>query len=226
MSDRKEILTELLTVSPAIADIPFKPVFAVPAGYFDDFPSKMVEMIKKQEKSGVMAELESISPLLASIDRKNPFTVPDGYFSTLEKDLGSALVFEKQVGDLGSENGKPVQKPLGKVVKFGQPGRLRVLYAAASIVALLGFFTWFFAMNNDAATGTTVAININSELPKLSATEMANYLETAPEELNVEPLSLAGVEEADLDEIMNEINEAELQQFINENPVLLEKNMN
>ena len=226
MSDRKEISTELLTISPALADIPFQPVFAVPAGYFDDFPSKMLEMIKKEEKSGVLAELESISPLLASLDRKNPFTVPDGYFSALEKDLGSAMVFEKLVDDQVPEIGKPAQQPLAKVVKLGQPNRLRVLYAAASIVALLGFFTWFFVVNNSSSSEGKVAVNIYSELPKLSATEMANYLETAPVDLNLEPLSLAGVEEADLDEIMKEINEAELQQFINENPVLLEKNMN
>jgi hypothetical protein len=226
MSDRKEISTELLTISPALADIPFQPVFAVPAGYFDDFPLKMVEMIKKEEKSGVLAELETISPLLASLDRKNPFTVPDGYFSALEKDLGSAMVSQKLVDEQAPEIGNPTQHPLAKVVKLGQPGRLRVLYAAASIVALLGFFTWFFVVNNSSPTEGKFAVNIYSELPKLSATEMANYLETAPVELNLEPLSLAGVEEADLDEIMKEINEAELQQFINENPVLLEKNMN
>jgi hypothetical protein len=75
-------------------------------------------------------------------------------------------------------------------------------------VVLLGVFTWFFKMNNEPAPGSTVAVNISSELPKVSATEMANYLESIPEELNLEPISLAGVEEADLNEIMNEINEA------------------
>jgi hypothetical protein len=222
MSDRKEILTELLTISPTLAEVPFKPVFAVPAGYFDDFPSKMVKMIKKEEKSEVFAELESISPFLASLDRKNPFTVPEGYFTTLEKGLGSALSESKGL----PENENPVQKQQAKVVKFSHPGRLRILYAAASIVAILGIFTWFFAMNNDAANGPTATVNINSELPKVSANEMASYLELIPEDPDVEPISLAGVEEADLNEIMDEINEAELQQFINENPGLQENNMN
>jgi len=222
MSDRKEILTELLTISPTLAEVPFKPVFAVPAGYFDDFPSKMVEMIKKEEESGVVAELESISPLLASLDRKNPFTVPEGYFTTLEKNLGSVMTEAKDLSGIE----KPAQKEQAKVVRFSQPGRLRILYAAASIVAILGIFTWFFAMNNNVATGPTAIVNINTELPKVSANEMASYLESVPEDLDLEPISLAGVEEADLNAIMDQINEAELQQFINENPGLQENNMN
>ena len=222
MSDRKEILTELLTISPTLAEVPFKPVFAVPAGYFDDFPSKMVEMIQKEEELGLVAELESISPFLASLDRKNPFTVPEGYFSTLEKDLGSLPTEGKNV----SEKEIPVQQKQAKVIKLSQPGRLRILYAAASIVAILGILTWFFAMNNDPGTGPVATVNVNAELPQVSDNEMASYLESVPEELDLEPISLAGVEEADLDEIMDGINEAELQQFINENPVLQENNMN
>jgi hypothetical protein len=132
---------------------------------------------------------------------------------------------EKQLSAARPENENPAPKQPGKVINFGA-GRLRVLYAAASIVALLGFFTWFFVMNNRPGTGPTAAVNINSELPKVSANEMAIYLESVPEDLNLEPISLAGVEEADLDEIMNEINESELQQFINENPGLQENNMN
>jgi hypothetical protein len=225
MPDRKEILTELSTISPALADIPLTPVFTVPTGYFEDFSSKMVEMIKKQENSGVKDELETISPLLASIERKNPFSVPEGYFDALEKDLKSGWMLDRPVG-ASSEKEELTERPMAKVIPIRRTGNLRILYAAAGIVALLGLFTWFFALDNNPETGGTAAVNINSELPKVSAKEMATYLETLPEDLNLEPLSLAGVEEADLNEIMNEINESELQQFINENPGLLEKNMN
>jgi hypothetical protein len=135
--------------------------------------------------------------------------------------MESTRISEKQPDGEKTTPGQPA-----RVVQFGYSRRMRVMFAAASVLALVGFFTWFFVMNNNTVSGPATAININSELPKVSATEMANYLESIPDDPDIEPISLAGVEEADLDEIMNGINEAELQQFINENPGLLEENMN
>jgi hypothetical protein len=211
MPDRKEILSELSIISNTVAELPLKPVFTVPEGYFDQFPEKLMKTIREEDKSDVRSELEQISPLLASLERKTPFSVPDGYFSQLEHDL----MPEKE-------------HSVAKVVEMHRPGKLRVMFAAAAVTAILGIFTWFYLMNdgNETALPETVAVNLNSELPQVSETEISRYLATTPENIQVEPLSLAGVEETDLDEIMNEINENELQQFINENPAFKIENMN
>jgi hypothetical protein len=211
MPDRKEILSELSIISNTVAELPFKPVFTVPEGYFDQFPEKLMKMIREDDKSDAKSELELISPLLASMERKMPFSVPDGYFSQLEQDL----MPEKE-------------QSTAKLVEMYRPGRIRVWYAAAAVTAILGLFTWLYLVNNGNVTGQpeTVAVNLNSELPQVSESEISRYLATIPENIQVEPLSLAGVEEADFDEIMNEINENELQQFINENPAFKIDNMN
>ncbi|HEX5667168.1 MAG TPA: hypothetical protein VFX73_00125 [Chitinophagaceae bacterium] len=211
MTDRKEISSELSAISNTVAELPFKPVFTVPEGYFHEFPEKLMKMIREEENSDVRSELEQISPLLASLERKTPFTVPDGYFSQLEHDL------------LPEKEHIPA-----KVVEMYRPGRLRVWYSAAAVTAILGLFTWFYLANNGNETvqPETVAVNLNAELPQVSETEINSYLATIPENIQVEPLSLAGVEEADFDEILNEINENELQQFINENPAFKIDNMN
>lgn len=213
MSDRKNILLELSSISPTVAELPFKPVFTVPERYFLEFPDKLMKMIRETEGTDLKSELEQISPLLASLERKTPFSVPDGYFSQFERDLMPNM---------------ELKLPPTKVVHMYRPGKLRLLYAAAAITAILGFFTWFYLINNENETvqPETLAVNVNTELPKVSENEINNYLSTIPENILVEPLSLAGVEEADFEEIMDQINENELQQFINENPALKLENMN
>lgn len=209
MSTSKDIFSELNAISPAVAEIKALPVFTVPEGYFDDFPSKMMELVKKNDRSELDAELESISPFLAGLEKKNPFTVPEGYFSSVKVPM------------------EVLEPKTAKIVSFNSRARFRTLMAAASIVAVLGVGIWLFQMNpKPAAKINDTTLNINSELPKLSANEITNYLDSLPEEINLDPISLAGVEEIDLDKVMENINEAELEQFIKENPGFTEKNMN
>lgn len=209
MSTSKDIFSELKNISPAVAEIPALPVFTVPEGYFDQFPSKMMDLVKKNDRSEVEAELESISPVLAGLEKKNPFTIPEGYFS-------STVI---PIPDL--------EPKTAKLVGFNPRPRFRTLMAAASIIGVLGLGTWLFLMTQPSETRINDStLNINSELPKLSANEMTNYLDSLPEEINLEPISLAGVEDIDLDKVMENINESELEQFIKENPGFTEKNMN
>ncbi len=207
MSTRKDISSELSDISKTVAELPFKPVFTVPDGYFDEFPLKMMEKIRETEDLDVDSELEMISPLLASLNRKTPFTVPEGYFSQLEPQMEQAPA---------------------KVVVMHKTSRLRIWWAAAAITAVLGFFSWFYIINsnNNSEGLKAVSFSISAELPTLSETEISSYLEATPEPIQIEPISLAGVQEADLDAIMNEISESELQQFINENPTFQIENMN
>ncbi|HLO82060.1 MAG TPA: hypothetical protein VK166_13925 [Chitinophagaceae bacterium] len=209
MSAREEISSELSKISKTVAELPLMPVFTVPEGYFDGFPAKLLEKIRKTEELDVVSELEQISPLLASISRKTPFSVPDGYFSQLEQLL-------------------PQNEQLpAKVVTMLQPAKLRIWWAAAAVTAILGFFAWFYIINNNRiGIDGPALVNVNAELPKISETEINSYLATTPEPIQIEPLSLAGVQEADFDAIMNDITESELQQFINENPTLQIENMN
>jgi hypothetical protein len=211
MSAREEISSELLIISKTVAELPFKPVFTVPDGYFDGFPAKMMEIIRETEELDVVPELEKISPLLASISRKTPFSVPDGYFSNLEQELLP-----------------PKDQAPARVITMLQPATGRIWWAAAAVIAILGFFTWFYIINNnnDVENAGSALININAELPNISESEINSYLATTPEPIQIEPLSLAGVHEADFDAIMNDINESELQQFINDNPTLQIENMN
>jgi hypothetical protein len=110
---------------------------------------------------------------------------------------------------------------------MAQPINPRIWWAAAAVIAILGFFTWFYTVNNNDVENAGLAqVNIKTELPNISESEINSFLATTPEPIQIEPLSLAGVQEADFDAIMNDINESELQQFINDNPTLQIENMN
>ena len=69
MNNRQDILNELSQISPAVAGIPFRNVFAVPDGYFEQLPQALLLNTKAE------AGLE--------ITNSNVFAVPDEYFEGL-----------------------------------------------------------------------------------------------------------------------------------------------
>ncbi len=208
MLDRIHIINELNTLSPVVAKLPFSPVFTVPEGYFTQFPEKLMQKIKKQGDSEVVSELEEISPLLASLQRKTPFSVPDGYFS----DFSSTLYPESEI-------------QTAPVISMVRAKRMKIFYAAAAIAAIVGLSSLFFAMNDHKPT-IQDQVNVVAELPKLDVSEMNLYLQSSPEFVQAEPLSLAGLEDIDFEGVINDLNDEELKQFVNENPSLHIENMN
>lgn len=70
MSNRNQIQDELLSISPAVAEIPFVNVFSVPEGYFNTF------------SANILAALPVNEPFLNTIP-KQPFSIPENYFDNL-----------------------------------------------------------------------------------------------------------------------------------------------
>jgi hypothetical protein len=106
-----EILNELRSISPDLAEMEKVNVFSVPEGYFidldkkiattiflqqdekntfqkvpegyfDSFSSNIISRIKEEEESAD-SEMKSISPALHYIKDEKIFTVPEGYFDDL-----------------------------------------------------------------------------------------------------------------------------------------------
>jgi len=103
----KNILIELLELSPAVAAIPKLNVFSVPEGYFESLPAFLLLQLHQSENdikttaavpegyfddlaSNIMARIKKEtaseaeqSLILNNIGNKNIFTVPEGYFDGL-----------------------------------------------------------------------------------------------------------------------------------------------
>jgi hypothetical protein len=84
MQKNENILNELGTISPHIAALDFSTPFTVPEGYFDAFPSRMMELVKQA------ANTEK-SYLPDSTQLSNPFKVPDNYFENLAGEVLSRI---------------------------------------------------------------------------------------------------------------------------------------
>jgi hypothetical protein len=70
VSNRNQIKDELLSISPAVGEIPFANIFSVPEGYFNAF------------SDNILAALPADESFLNTIP-KQPFSIPENYFDNL-----------------------------------------------------------------------------------------------------------------------------------------------
>lgn len=207
MLNRTDILSELHAISPVVEKLPISPVFTVPKGYFTQFHEILIQRIRKEEYHNVSAELETISPLLAAkLTKKMPFSLPKGYFS-------DAILPPS------------TETAVAPVVHMFPSKRTRVLYAAAAVTALVGLFSLFFLIGNNEKNHTP-ALHVSAELPKMNSTELNTYLLNSPDDVPEDPLPLAGLDEVDVETLINEVNDKELYEFLTENPSLRSESLN
>lgn len=198
-------------------------------------------------------ELQALSPLLAGLRGKNPLKVPEGYFDQPDsiagapEGLSSPRALPSSQTPLSSREkvvaleglpspqekvaaleGPPSSQKRAKVVSMDRAGqRKNIFYAAASIVAILGLFSLFFALSNNEKAAAEV--DIAAELPKLPDAEIKAFLWGEDDVLVMEPVqgpSLAGLEDLALEDLIKDVKDAELQQFIIDNPELLPGKIN
>ncbi|MFZ9239606.1 MAG: hypothetical protein ACO22R_00585 [Chitinophagaceae bacterium] len=78
MAKDSNIQNELKDISQAVANLDGKTPFAIPAGYFQQFPQKLMQNF---ENESFIKEEFSLSPLMRSLQSKTPFEVPASYFN-------------------------------------------------------------------------------------------------------------------------------------------------
>jgi hypothetical protein len=176
MEERSNILSEINSIAPAIANIgkgmPFsvpegyfemlpvqilghvivpakKP--AVPEGYFDSLPGIMLGKIKQLEAEH---ELKTIAPTLVGINRQMPYSLPANYFETLEI--------------------KKEQK-VAPVVSIQRKSGYFKLAIAATVVAIAGIFAWQMLWNSPADANQQPVAN-TTDSPASTSTELASAL--------------------------------------------------
>lgn len=88
MNRSQPIQKELSNISFIVAELSHKPVFSVPAGYFESLPEKITGRIKKEEAGfSVTPEIENLSPLLTSLKNKYIPETPAGYFDSFPEKI-------------------------------------------------------------------------------------------------------------------------------------------
>ena len=180
MENSKEILNELIDISPSLAKMEKVNVFSVPEGYFlgldekiattvflqqdkktafrkvpegyfDSLSSQILSKIKKEEDSAD-EEIKSISPALHYLKEENVFDVPEGYFDDLSSKILSRIKGEK-----------------AKVVSFNSSRRWGRYAAAAIVAGIITVFSFLYFNNQNQ--------DINKS--KIAATELPGYMQLA-----------------------------------------------
>jgi hypothetical protein len=233
METRETILKELREISPAVANLSGTNVFSVPAGYFDQLPETILSKIRqesvdfggkvqpfnippgyfeglatnilnkiKSREQSVAEELNELSPLLNSISRQNVYAVPEGYFESLELTIPLKL-----------------DKPSARVFSFGKTKKAFQYAVAACAAGILVVGAYFYTNNNTDDTvishNDAKNMNVSTELDKLSETEIASYLETAP---NIGYALNVSAEEINIDEYLDETSDEDINEYLNEYP--------
>lgn len=218
MTFSEEILEELKSISPVLAEIGNENIFSVPEGYFevlsiellkklnnpDSQPVKLsvpegyfenlsaavLNKIKSLEVDNPAKELRTLSPMLYSIQNENVFEVPKNYFKNLEDDILQ----------------KVITKPQAKVVAMKKRDSIWK-YAAAAVVTgvIIVSSLMFFNSGNQSLQNTSTRTSVTSSIKTasqftseqqvkaaiatLSDEEIIKYLEKTTTDLDSEILS-------------------------------------
>lgn len=172
MEKSTEILNELRTISPMLAEMEKVNVFTVPEGYFidleekiattvflhqdekapfqkvpegyfDSLSSKILSRIKEEEESAE-GEIKSISPALHYLREENVFSVPEGYFDDLSDNI---------LNKIKGQN--------AKVVSFDSARKWWKYAAAAVITGIITITSLQLFNNQDTNSGKNIGTSSN-----------------------------------------------------------------
>jgi hypothetical protein len=253
MNSDQTILLEIKDISPAVANLPKTNPYSVPLDYFENNISTIISLIKGKdlthqnvtvnfnlsieknetvfdlpkdyfETFGIQLmnkihtiqtvddELKEMAPGLISLRTKNPFTIPKGYFNT-------AVIEE------------PLRK--NNLVRVFQMKNLLRYAAAACIIGLIGLS---YILTKVDGSGPVVSSTANNQWPaELSLDDMVIYLQQMDEIGHDSDLEFSNGGESNLlvdltqetiQEMLNGIPDKGINEFIEDEGIMLEKTNN
>ena len=99
------------------------------------------------------------------------------------------------------------------------------LSVAAMIAGIIGITAWFFYQQNATAVSPSM-VNVKSELPTVSEEEMNDFLLSVPEMPATETPQVAGLENLVVEDMLKDVQDGELQDYIKDMPDLQPEKLN
>lgn len=223
MSSSKTILSETQAISQTVANLPITNPFTLskeyfelfpitllrtiqkselktqstPENYFSRFPSKILEKIKQED---VNLELEELAPSLLGMQNQNPFHVPENYFSSFHA------------------TPKKEQAVIRSLFSYKQ----LIRYAVAACITGLLLITYTSNKNN---TANQLASAQTSSASDLSLESIVGYLDEVDvikegnendTPITAENNLLVDINQETISQVLQEIPENEIKQFIDQ----------
>jgi hypothetical protein len=202
MKRKEEIQKELELLSPAVANLSQELPFAVPAGYFDEFPAQMTSLLTQEE------------PILSlSKETVQPLTAPDGYFESLPDKIMDRIRKE----EINKE---------APVVSIRQNSFSWKRWAVAAVTIGILLTTGWMWMEYGITTPKQDTVKVESNIPNVTDNELDTYFEETNLQSPVLPLEeepqaivLLEMDESTLSELLKTMGDEGLENYIQENPL-------
>jgi hypothetical protein len=206
-NDAKE---ELSYLSPILNNVSKEVPYSVPAGFFQYLSDDVLKKINEHgdhQTSG--EEIEALSLLLSSLKNKNPYSIPAGYFAKLE----TVVVRKDSFGE----------KKETKVFSITNRRWYRLAVAAVviGIIAISGLAI-FRSKQVDPNKNPQAWIEKNLD-KKVSKDKLDEFVKLAEDESINVASEKDEVKHAEIKELMKDIPEKEIVDFLND-AVALESN--
>jgi len=194
---------ELANLSPFLSTLKREMPFSVPLNYFEELPDQVLQSAKAIDF--VNDEMENLSPLMKSLKNKNVYTTPLDYFENFSHGVLSKIQKE------------PKQ---AKVISIGSRKTWLRVAAAAMVVGIISTVS-YYTLNKNSQPPVSDPI---AALSKVSDDEMNSYLQNQYSPIydtvitnTNSPLANIDLSNSDeADDLLGNIPDDELKQYINE----------
>ncbi|MBI5370626.1 MAG: hypothetical protein HZA79_01230 [Sphingobacteriales bacterium] len=255
MTQRDNILEELRDSQSPLANDGGENVYVVPAGYFEGLAEQVLRRIRASASATAAEELGHLSPLLSQLPKTMPYSVPAGYFEGLESTLVPAAMYGEQDAKEELENSSPLLSGLKKEMPYSVPAgyfenlvrKEKPLAQPAAKIVSLGSRNWFRYAAAAVVTGVivltvvlfngkSVTINPNENshewvkknTEKIKTDNIEEFIQLTTEEERGGQESIAATEPKikEVKELIKDIPETELRDFLKDTEVLDDPNTN
>jgi hypothetical protein len=202
---------ELAGLSSLLSGLDKKTPFQVPEGYFAELTGNILSGIHAVDL--VHDELENLSPLMTGLQHAKVYEVPNGYFDELPEAVLSVI----------KESAVPVM-PIGRQALIISVSRRRKWLQVASAAIVTGLILtagWLRFSGSWKVAGDKQDATV-SLLTKASDQEIENYLDNQNVSLSEvlasnNSSSTLDVSDSDVKNILGDVSDDELQQYLENN---------
>ena len=238
MSPRNDILTELKELDSSLSGLALVNTYQVPAGYFDGFASRMINLVKAMDAVDAREELSLLSTLVNDIDRKIPFAIPANYFNGLEKKLMDGVLASESEEDLetlspllsGLKKNNPYTVPdnyfeglvniaknsdprkEAKIISIGARKWFRVA-AAAVVVSFITVGAFLFTRKDSVNPVDKSSAWVEKSIKQISTDDLDQFIDMSDERLPVIASVTPGKEAK---ELVNNLSDEQIQHFLDD----------
>jgi hypothetical protein len=242
MTQKENILQELIELKSTLANVTPQNVYTVPVGYFDGLVTIVLNRIKALEAINATEELNYLSPIFSNVSRQIPYSVPAGYFEGLAENM-MQLVRESndyQTAKEELETLSPLLSGMNKTMPYSVPQgyfenlveeknkpaakvisithRKWFKYAAAAVVT--GFIVLAgFIYSNSRNSVDPVEQPYAWVKKNIKKVDIDAFVKLADEELtNQTVVATSPLKPGEIKELMKDISDKEIQDFLDATP--------